>query len=222
VATSPGRLLRALRRDGPVTFLRKAVDRLRPLVYLRESHIWYGLPVAGERPRRELPDGFALRPGTAEDSEHRAGIPGQPGADGARERLAGSAEMFLVCEGDRPAFACWIFSARTPVAAARGGWLELPSGTVCLEDSGTHPDFRGRGLAPAAWTALADEMARRGLTTMITKVEEENVSSRRAVVKAGFREGALMRTHRTGLVTHVAMSPLPAGGVQFLIEQLAR
>ncbi len=56
------------------------------------------------------------------------------------------------------------------MAAARGGWLSLPEGTVCLEDSVTSPDYRGRGVAPAAWSQIAAAAAEDGYATMVTKV----------------------------------------------------
>jgi hypothetical protein len=171
-----------------------------------------------------MPEGFELRKGDVADAEHLEGIPGQPGPNGAEQRLQDGAELYLIVEsatGAR-AFACWIFHGHTPVAAARGGRLSLPDDVVCLEDSGANSDFRGRGLAPAGWTAIADDLGANGFATIVTKVGEENAPSRKAVLKAGFEEGALMRVRRTGFVSHVAMSPLHATSVQFLIESLAR
>jgi RimJ/RimL family protein N-acetyltransferase len=126
----------------------------------------------------------------------------------------------MVREHGKPAFACTIFRERTPTIAARGGWLDLPADTVCLEDSGTSPDFRGRGVAPGAWTAIADALAERGFKTMLTKVAIDNEPSRRAVVKAGFGEAADMRLRRLGPFRRVAMTPLGAPGAEFLIALL--
>jgi GNAT superfamily N-acetyltransferase len=103
----------------------------------------------------------------------------------------------VLCEGE-PAFACWTFLRRTPVSAMPGGWLELPDGIACLEDSVTSPDFRGRGIAPGAWTAAADALTERGKRSLITKVLDDNVASCRAVEKAGFRQVALLDLSRMG------------------------
>lgn len=214
----------ALRHTPPREIARKLGARARKRVFLRESHIWYKLDLNGDRRRREMPDGVALRTGGRGDIDDLNGIPGQPGPVDAHNQLDDGAELYLIVDeatGAR-AFACWIFHRHTPVIAARGGWLDLPEQVVCLEDSGTSSDFRGRGIAPAAWTAIADDLAARGFTTMITKVGEENVPSRKAVAKAGFEEAAVMRLRRTGVVSHVTMSPLHASGIQFLIESLVR
>ena len=189
-------------------------------VLLREEHIWYSLDVIGERPRRELPEGFELRVATEADADTVAALPNQPGADETRARIAGTADVYLVSEHGKPAFACTIFRERTPTVAARGGWLDLPAGTVCLEDSGTSPDFRGRGVAPGAWTAIADALAERGFKTMLTKVAIDNEPSRKAVVKAGFGEAADMRMRRLGPFRRVALTPLGAPGAEFLIVLL--
>ncbi len=82
--------------------------------------------------------------------------------------------------------------------AAPGGWLELPADTVVLEDSATTPRARGRGIAPGAWTAIADSLRDEGLVHMITKVGVENEASRKAVAKAGFRDVGVMRMVKTG------------------------
>ncbi len=101
-------------------------------------------------------------------------------------------------EGQTAAFSCWVFHGRAPVLAARGGWLALPPGVVCLEDSVTNPDYRGRGIAPAAWGGIAATLHARGLTSLITKVAVDNAPSRKACLKAGFVEVGTMRLTRVG------------------------
>ena len=217
--------MEALRRNGPAGIAGKVAVRARRQLILRESHIWYVLDQNTNRPRRELPEGFELRRGDAPlDVDALDAFDGQPGAREIERRLDEGAELHLVVEsatGER-AFACWIFLDKTPVAAARGGELGLPGDTACLEDSATSPEFRGRGLAPAAWTAIADDLEQRGFARMITKVEESNTPSRKAVIKAGFSDGAVMRLRHTALATHVAVTPVQATGIQFLIDSLTR
>ena len=89
-------------------------------------------------------------------------------------------------------------TADGPVLAAPGGWLDLPAVTVVLEDSATTPRARGRGIAPGAWTAIADSLRDEGLAHMITKVGVENEASRKAVAKSGFREIGVMRMVKRG------------------------
>jgi ribosomal protein S18 acetylase RimI-like enzyme len=222
----PGRYLpklrRAVRREGALPAARRlALVTLHKLV-MREEHVWYSLELDGERPRRELPAGFALRTATEADVEGIAKLPNQPDADELRTRLAGQASVYVVTEGARMAFACTVFRGRTPTVAAKSGWLDLPPDTVCLEDSGTSPEFRGRGVAPGAWTALADDLARRGYKTMLTKVEVANAPSRKAVAKSGFGQVASMRMRRVGPLVRVAVTPLGAPAAELLVTLLSR
>ena len=216
------RLSDALRRYGPAGLVSRAAVRGTQLVFLREAHIWYTLDLRGERPKRALPDGFRLHTATPADTPAVAELPNQAREAILRERVAGPVDIYVVSEGDTPAFACSVFRERTPVATARGGWLELPRETVCIEDSGTSSEFRGRGLAPGAWAAIADDLEGRGFETMITKVAVDNEPSRRAVTKAGFREGTEMRTRRTGPRTRYAFTPLGAPGAEFVSKSLSR
>ena len=219
-----GSRLQSLRRNGPAGIAGKVATRTRQRLLLRESHIWYVLELGTSRPRRELPEGFELRRGDVLDVDALDAFDGQPGAREIERRLDEGAELHLIVEsatGAR-AFACWIFLDKTPVAAARGGELGLPGDTACLEDSATSPEYRGRGLAPAAWTAIADDLERRGFARMITKVEESNTPSRKAVIKAGFSDGAVMHLRRTAMVSHVAVAPVHVAGIQFLVDSLTR
>jgi RimJ/RimL family protein N-acetyltransferase len=219
----PGALTRlrsAVRDDGVTGVARRVAARGTHSILLSEEHIWYALDLTGDRPRRELPAGFELHLATEAEADAVAALPNQPGVDEIRARMAGTADVYMVSEDGKPAFACTIFRERTPTVAARGGWLDLPADTVCLEDSGTSPDFRGRGVAPGAWTAIADALAERGFETMITKVAVDNEPSRKAVVKSGFGEAADMQLRRFGPFRRVAMTPLGAPGAEFLITLL--
>lgn len=159
---------------------------------------WYRLTLADpERPRRPLPDGLALRRAGGDDLALLDQLPDDaaittftPGL-AARRRDAGH-DLWLVTEGDQVAFACWIFRGIAEVAGAPGGGAPMSSGVVMLEDSITAPDFRGRGVAPAAWAGVADALAAEGCERMVTKVEKQNIPSCKAVEKAGFRTVADM------------------------------
>ena len=83
---------------------------------------------------------------------------------------------------------------------------------MCLEDSATSPRARGRGVAPGAWTGIADSVRDEGLEHMITKVGVENAPSRKAVTKAGFRELGVMRLVKRGPRKHTTMTPLRRPG----------
>jgi L-amino acid N-acyltransferase YncA len=175
-------------------------------LYLQERHIWYGLDLAAARPKPELPDGFTLHQASDTDLPLLEQLPTIGGLEAVQRRRDG-ADLWLVQEGVQPAFSCWIFRKRAPVLAARGGWLTLPAATGCLEDSVTAPLYRGRGLAAGAWSAIADDLAQDGVTTLITKVAEDNTASRRAVEKIGFVPTALMSLTRLAMHAHVDVYP---------------
>jgi ribosomal protein S18 acetylase RimI-like enzyme len=201
----PGRLRHALERHGPAGIARIAGRRAARRFRADESHIWYGLDLNGDRPRRDLPDGLELRRATDADLGSAERLPGAEPATAMRRGLSQGHELWVVCEGDRMAFVCWVHLSTAPVLAAPGGQLELPEGVACLEDSVTSPDYRGRGVAPGAWCGIADALAATGYTSMVTKVETDNVPSRRAVEKAGFREIATMRLARRWPTTRVSL-----------------
>ena len=210
MAARISRALRKARQEGPVAVLRRAWELLRRPFFRKEEHVWYQLDVNGERPRREFVEGVRLVRASAEDA-HRVEELGQVESE-ARERIAEGNDLWLVLdEEDRALFACWTFRSEAPVVAAPHGVLSLPAGTACLEDSVTSPLARGKGIAPASWTAIADTLAEEGFEAMITTVATDNAPSRKAVGKSGFREIGVMRLTRIGPRRQVALAAM--GGV---------
>jgi GNAT superfamily N-acetyltransferase len=91
---------------------------------------------------------------------------------------------------------------------------------VCLEDSVTAPLARGRGVAPAAWSAIADELAGEGVRRMITKVRVDNLPSRKAVEKVGFEGVALMHFKRIGPLRRTSVRRLEERRGRYFAEAL--
>jgi RimJ/RimL family protein N-acetyltransferase len=213
VTNTVQRIGRGVRRHGLVDGTRILAAKLRPVPRFAATHIWYELVLAGERPHRQLAPEFELREaapdelGLLSQLPHDAAV-AQVDANTARSRMEDGATLWLVTERDRLAFACWMFRRHTPVWAARGGLLELPHDVACLEDSLASPDFRGRGVAPATWSGVADRYQDRGVRALVTKVAEENEASRRAVEKAGFRAAARMRVEKSWWRTRLQMEIL--------------
>ncbi len=181
--------------------------------------MWYGLDPAGERPKPPLAPGLTLRRGNASDLPLLGGLD-TVAPDEGLDRIRGGNDLWLVLEGDRLLFSCWIFRGQTPVIAAPGGLLPLPAGTVCQEDSVTATAARGRGIAPAAWAAIADALAEEGERRVIRKVEAANCASRRAGAKVGFKPVALMRFRRLGPMSRTTVEVLDGELGSFLAEHL--
>lgn len=205
------RLAAAVRRRGVAGAARAAWRRLRGPEPLDARQRWYRLDLDDPaRPRRDLDAAFTLRRGTVGDLPLLAQLPHDVAVaavteDLVRERLGDGHDLWIVVEGDRLAFACWVLRSRASVFGAPGGGATMPSGAVQLEDSIASPDFRGRGVAPGAWSGVADVLAGEGVQRMFTKVDVTNTASCRAVEKAGFREVAVMHLRRRGHRTRLSV-----------------
>ena len=199
MTTSATRLRRAAERvssNGWRSTFRHAATQLRARRQQDEVHLWYRLALETYAETKVLPDGLRLMRLEGRDLRAYAALE-QATESATRERLNRGAELWVVVDrGEDAAFACWLFTGATPVSAAPKGWLQLPATVVCLEDSFTAPAYRGQGIAPRAWSQLAELKVGQSFSDMITKVEQENIPSRRAVLKAGFRGFAAMRVRR--------------------------
>lgn len=200
------RLFSRLRREGTAATTRAIWRRLRKLAYLREEHVWYERDLGQPGAHLELPGGLRLE--RADPSQVEVVTIFGQDVDQARQRLDSGNDIWLVLEGERPLFLCYTFRAEAPVIAAADGRLELPLGSACLEDAVTVPEARGRGIASAAWAAIGDELGRAGLSSLVAKVETDNVASRRVAEKAGFKPVAVMQHERTGVRRRTAVRPL--------------
>jgi len=132
-----------------------------------------------------LPQGLELRAAGFDDVDVYSHLT-RLGPNLVRARIDAGGRLYIAFDGEQPAFACWIFSHRTPFGEAPDGWLELPAGTACLEDSVTAPDHRGGGIAPAVWSAIARRLETEEMDRLLTKVREDNVATQRALAKVGF------------------------------------
>lgn len=187
---------------------------------LSESHVWYQLDTTGPRPKPPLVPEVTLRRGSEADLPLLEELPAVPVWEGRALIEAGN-ELWLALEDGRALFSCWIFHARTPVVAAPEGSLPLADRMVCLEDSLVSSAARGRGIAPAAWAAIADILASEGERQIITKVGVDNKPSRRAVEKAGFEPVALMHFNRLGPRSRTRIEVLDDSRGRFFAESFA-
>jgi GNAT superfamily N-acetyltransferase len=212
--------LGALRRHGIRGLARIAGVRLRRPVYWRETFIWYQLDLDGYSGDLPLHEGYEL---TRAD-EASLGLAAATGKDPAlvRRTLAEGHDLWIVRAGGDAAFSCWVYRGRAPEIAAKKGWFDLPANVVCLEDSVTVPEHRGKGVAPAAWAAIAEALAAEGVATMITRVAEDNGASRHACRKVGFAEIGKMEFKRTGPRSSQRLLHARGAVGQQLAEALAR
>lgn len=208
-------------REGPIGAVRLAVVRLGKRALIDETHRWYALSLDPA----PVGDGLSgdLRLVRAQQGDAALAVEMQGPVDGMVELLLAGHDLWLVCERDTCAFSCWTFHRSTPVLAARGGWMRLPDGVVCLEDSATSPDHRGRGIAPAAWREIGRTLRAEGARTIVTKVATDNVPSQRAVTKAGFREIGTMRLRRFATRRRMEVTELdPAEPTMALLAESLR
>lgn len=200
---------------------RIASRRLLRLPYLREQHFWWLLDLIAERPHPLLPEGLQCRR-IETPLTHDVELITNVGFVESQLRLAAGAELWTVSDGGRVVSSCWFFRRQAPALASKGGWLELPADVVCMEDSFTIPPYRGRGIAPAGWSRMADVLAASGVRAILGKVEITNTPSRRSLVKAGFRPIAYMELKRLCMLPRVVFEPFSDDWpTAWLVRQLA-
>src|SRR5258706_5887545 len=120
--TLVSRVQRAVSRHG----VRSAVQRVLMItrrtigrsLYLHERHVWYLLDLAHDRFRLALPKRFTLVRADEAELPFLYQLP-TVGLHEAQRRLAAGADLWLVLDGERAVFSCWIFRHPMPVLAAR-------------------------------------------------------------------------------------------------------
>jgi RimJ/RimL family protein N-acetyltransferase len=228
MAITRERFSTAVQRHGPGSLASVIAHRLVRLAFLDEHHVWYVLDLA-EIIDRPLADGYTLRQIDPNEDLGAVLIDVRPEIAGPRLAEGNQAWVVEDAEGD-PAFNCFVFFGRTPARAAESRSLLLPPGTACLEDSVTAAAHRGHGIAGGAWAKIAAGLRDDGFEVLVTKVEVENVPSRKAVEKIGFLPAAVMHLRRRGVVEHVAfelqhdteLTPAGAAATAALSQTLVR
>jgi GNAT superfamily N-acetyltransferase len=172
------RMIRTARIFGPVNALRRAEGAAG-------NWRWYRLDLSRNQ-RRELPPGMELRRCGEEDIPLFAQIEPVASLD-AKRRFAAGGVLWIVVGDDRsPKFAAWTFAERVPIGQVKSGWLELPGDTNQLKDLVTAEAARGQGIATAAVSMIADNVAREGASFLVGRVEDGNHASLRVYQKLGF------------------------------------
>jgi GNAT superfamily N-acetyltransferase len=191
-------------------------SKAREYAHRERTWIWWELDLAGDRPRPPLAEGHELvridgpeqlQPFLALPPEERDVV----GSDPLERMQAGGVPWLVVADG-RTAFTCWTFLHRAPMDVMPSQWLELPDQVALLEDSITAKDFRGQGIAPRTWAAVADRLLEDGYRFLVTRVGDDNDASNRAVAKAGFQEIGRMTFRQNGPRHRLRMHPTDGGG----------
>jgi GNAT superfamily N-acetyltransferase len=208
-----------LRRNGALGTARRIAKRAGGYAVLSEDHVWFVLDAGAERPRPRIAPGLTLmRPGSSDLpllEQLTTVVPRE-----ARARIDAGNDLWLVLEDDRMLLNMWVFRGQTPAVAASGGLLPLPSDTVCLEDVEAVPAARGKGIAPAAYAAIADAVAAEGKRWIVNKTTVENKSAQRAVKKAGFEAVAQMHFRRRGRRSRTWLELFDGPGASFFAERV--
>lgn len=115
-------------------------------------------------------------------------------------------EAALLSELDNP-LACFLLIEQEGTTAAYGG-MHCVAEEAYVANIAVHPDYRGRGLGKAITTALIEEAAKRGMSTISLEVRQSNGTAIGLYNSLGFaligkrpgfyehpREDALIMTH---------------------------
>jgi hypothetical protein len=192
------RLRRGVGRYGAIGSVREAANRI---LSHSDEHVWFVLDL-DRLERLPLPNGYRLRRGTEADLEVVRELRALPVRE-ARKRLANQVQVWLVVHGSEPAFVCLVFPRSFPTEGSREGELELPAGVAALGNLVTNPAHAGDGLAPAAQTAVAEELKAQGFAVLVAKVGVGNPGLQGVLEQAGFRPACVMQRQRRGFRTRV-------------------
>ena len=177
--------------------LRRLLRQPRLLLPVFEHFVVYRIDPRAVGPSNEHPD-WTFRRLTDEEV---AALQGRPGSDLLWRRFArlGVNDAFGIFIQDKLVHTRWLTTAETDrrlpdrILRLRSG--EAESGLVY-----TLPEYRGRGLQPYGIRGICSIAAARGVTRVLSVTKADNHSSRRGLMKGGFRPcGRLFRLRLTWL-----------------------
>ena len=177
---------------------RQLIGRAISPFYRHQTFVWMWSPVRDRDRGLTLPDGFRLIRASEADLPLLEQL--DTGFDRAAEFLAAGHRLWLLCQGERVVYASWTFLGVAPTPAARSGWIALPAGFVHPEDSTTHPDHRGQGVAGLAGGLIHQAQVQDGWKRYVFCALTTNTSSLRASAKRAARAFALVEVTKIGLL----------------------
>ena len=150
---------------------------------------------------RDAP-GVTFRAATANDAPRYARDVATDSVRTFARRLHATNRCFIVQTDERIVHASW-FTTSTSWVGEIAAYFILPPRHGYVYESFTHPSARGRGLYPFALARICRLVAEEGCHRVWVAIEEDNLSSRRAVEKAGFEATyTVVFERRLGSVRH--------------------
>lgn len=197
------RLRRGVAEQGLAATVRAGLRRFLGAEF---EFVWYAAEPARIR-RLRLREGYEFRIATeAEVTAWLTAVPAIDPSTGPNRIREGAWLCFILREGE-PIFNCSVFTDRYPLDEVAGGWYALGDGVACVDDALTDRSARGLAIAPMAYAQIADRLESQGFEALITKVERDNVASRRTMEKVGFVEIGRMHSRRRWLQETVDFEP---------------
>ena len=159
-------------------------------LFLDEHILIYGRPLASVAPPSAGDAGAIHKGGPADLDAGRAALERVPWElqcdvyDGVRD-------FFVHTDHGRIGHISWLYYRGDPNRI-----LQLDDGECEVKFCLTFPEFRGKGLYPAALTAIQRYLRERGYRRCFICVKEDNLASIRGIEKAGFRRAGSTRVRK--------------------------
>jgi hypothetical protein len=187
-----GRTLHRSRARGAGEVLQLAAHRLKESWRSENELI---LNVRPAEPLERPGVGLTFRQTVREDGVRYARDIGTDTEKSFQARLAPDVMCFVVESGDRFLHSSWVTTTGAWTREIRA-YLTPLAGDAYVYESFTRADARGRGIYPFALAGILTAMAGSGIRHVWVGVESDNIPSRKAIAKAGFREAFTLRYER--------------------------
>jgi hypothetical protein len=168
---------------GEVTSL--AASRVRESFYSSDRLIILRRRLTGDE-RAPQRDDLSFKRADPSDGPTYAGDIGTDSASTFAARLTDSTRCYIVLDNSIIVHATWVTAAAAWTREVRR-YFRPPEGGAYVYESFTRPEVRGRGVYPFALKSIAAAGAAESIQDLWIGVEAHNLSSYKAVTKAGFQ-----------------------------------
>ena len=153
---------------------------VRHALFKDETILIYGYAFQGGD-LNDLGEQSGVRKGDVTDLAGARTRPGQVPWEFRCDLYDGVEDFFVYKEGDRIGHISWVYYKRHPNRI-----LDLHDGECEIKFCLTLPEFRGKGLYPAALLTILRYVKARGCRQCFVCVKDDNTASIRGIEKAGF------------------------------------